>query len=114
MEEEIKKDDPQVEIKEEEKKEEKQLSKEEINNWITFLKTRKENLLHVVASRRVKSVSRAMKRNRITPQGNLAARHPFNNRANTSSRKGVHSRVSNENKKQLYGAFKRFAAKQSV
>lgn len=98
----------------EENKENKELSPEESKKWVEFLKRRKENLLRAVASRRVKSVNRAVKRNRIAVDGTLVFGRPFNNRANTSSRKGVHSRVSNERKKKLYDVFKRVTAKQPV
>ena len=96
----------------EEKK--RELTEEEKQKWIDFLKTRRNNLLRVVASRKVRSINRAMKRNRITPQGELGSRHPFNNRPNRSQRKGVHSRVFNEYKKNLYEQFKKHATKQSV
>ena len=88
----------------------KELTEEEKNQWINFLKVRRENLLRLVASGRVRSVNRAMKRDRILPNGILKWSRPFNNRANTSSRKGVHSRVSNEERRRFYETFKRRAA----
>ena len=42
-----------------------------------------------------KSVARAMRRGDVTKYGTLVPKRPFNNRANTSNRKGVHSRVMN-------------------
>ena len=42
--------------------------------------------------------------------GTILPKRPFNNRANTSKRKGVHSRVMNEQKKEAYGFIKRKAA----
>ena len=51
-----------------------------------------------------KSVARAMRRGDITKYGTLVPKRPFNNRANTSNRKGVHSRVMNEYKKSIYGS----------
>lgn len=58
-----------------------------------------------------RSIKRAMKRGLVTPYGVIAPKRPFNNRANTSKRKDVHSRVNNELKKDLYGQYKRFIAK---
>lgn len=50
-----------------------------------------------------KSVARAMRRGDVTKYGTLVPKRPFNNRANTSNRKGIHSRVMNEYKKSIYG-----------
>ena len=52
-----------------------------------------------------KSVGRAIKRGHVTSIGMIAPDRPFNNRANSSERKGVHSRVTNELKKQIYGRY---------
>ena len=90
--------------------EKKELTEEEKEQWINFLKVRRENLLRLVASGKVRSINRAMKRDRILPNGILKWGRPFNNRANTSDRKGVHSRVSNEERRRLYETFKRRAA----
>lgn len=50
-----------------------------------------------------KSVRRAIKRGHLTRDGGfLIPKRPFNNRANTSTRSGVHSRVFNEFKKIIY------------
>lgn len=62
------------------------------------------NLL--TASRRFKSVRRAMRRGHITEFGIMIPKRPFNNRANTSKRKGVHSRFENLIKKRDYEAAK--------
>lgn len=88
----------------------KELTEEEKKQWIDFLKVRRENLLRLVASGKVRSINRAMKRDRILPNGILKWSRPFNNRANTSARKGVHSRVSNEERRRFYETFKRRAA----
>lgn len=53
-----------------------------------------------------KSVRRAIRRGHMTIFGEVAPKRPFNNRANTSSRRGVHSRVLNEEKKRIYGQLK--------
>ena len=50
-----------------------------------------------------KSVAIAMRRGDVTKYGTLVPKRPFNNRANTSNRKLVHSRVMNEYKKSIYG-----------
>jgi hypothetical protein len=55
---------------------------------------------------RYKSVARQMRRNKVTQFGTMIPKRPFNNRANTSGRKGTHSRVNNEYKKEIYGRIK--------
>lgn len=55
----------------------------------------------------IKSVGRAMRRGRISIQGYLVPKRPFNNRSNTSNRAGVHSRTDNEFKKQMYESIRR-------
>ena len=91
-------------------KDKKELTEEEKKQWIDFLKVRRENLFRLVASGKIRSINRAMKRDRILPNGILKWSRPFNNRANTSTRKGVHSRVSNEERRRFYETFKRRAA----
>ncbi len=49
-----------------------------------------------------KSVARAMRRGDVTKYGTLVPKRPFNNRANTSKRKEVCSRYTNELKKRIY------------
>lgn len=61
------------------------------------------NLMVFDAVSKYKSVARAMRRGDVTKFGTIAPKRPFNNRANTSKRKGVHSRVMNEYKKSIYG-----------
>ena len=90
--------------------EKKELTEEEKKQWINFLKVRRENLLRLVASGKVRSINRAMKRGKILPNGILKWSRPFNNRANTSTRKGIYSRVSNEERRRFYETFKRRAA----
>ena len=53
-----------------------------------------------------KSVRRAIKRGHVSLDGIIFPKRPFNNRANTSRRKGHHSRVMNEVKKSIYGQLK--------
>jgi len=62
------------------------------------------------AAKKVKSIRRSIKRGKISMTGMLFPKRPFNNRANTSKRKGAHSRVMNEQKKKAYGFIKRKAA----
>lgn len=59
---------------------------------------------------RYKSVSRAYRRGHISLTGDIYPKRPFNNRANTSKRKGRHSRVMNELKKDIYEQYKSTAA----
>lgn len=60
-------------------------------------------LLTFEAVRKFKSVNRAIKRGHVSLHGVIYPKRPFNNRANTSRRKGHHSRVVNEKKKVIYG-----------
>ena len=57
---------------------------------------------------RFKSIRRAMRRGHVTTEGIIMPIRPFNNRANTSKRKGVHSRSTNELKKKIYGQLKQY------
>lgn len=50
-----------------------------------------------------KSVNRAIKRGHMVKNGMIIPKRPFNNRANTSKRKGVDSRSTNSLKKSIYG-----------
>lgn len=53
-----------------------------------------------------KSIRRAIRRGLVSPSGTICPKRPFNNRANTSRRKGHHSRVMNEVKKSIYEQLK--------
>ena len=53
-----------------------------------------------------KSVGRAFRRGHSSFIGEIYPKSPFNNRANTSTRKGRHSRVMNELKKNIYEQYK--------
>lgn len=59
---------------------------------------------------RYKSVARAYKRGHISLTGDIYPKRPFSNRANTTKRKGRHSRVMNELKKNIYEQYKSNAA----
>ena len=98
---------------EEQKKIERDLmSQEEFEDYIS-----KGNIaLHLITYdgvHRFKSIRRAMRRGHITTEGIIMPRRPFNNKANTSKRKGVHSRSTNELKKRIYGQFKQYQRRAS-
>lgn len=58
------------------------------------------------AVQKFKSIKRAIKRGHINATGVIFPKRPFNNRGNTSDRLGVHSKVTNEVKKQIYAEYK--------
>lgn len=64
------------------------------------------NLRDYRAVGKFKSIRRAIRRGLVSPSGTICPKRPFNNRANTSRRKGHHSRVMNEVKKSIYGQLK--------
>lgn len=84
---------------EENKKERALMDIDEFEKYVEY--NRKPTYFQAVD--KFKSIRRAMKRGLVTPIGIIAPKRPFNNRGNTSTRKGVHSRVMNEEKKQIYG-----------
>ena len=98
---------------EEQKKIERDLmSQEEFEDYIS----RGIIVLHLITYdgvHRFKSIRRAMRRGNGTTEGIIMARRPFNNKANTSKRKGVHSRNTNELKKKIYGQFKQYQRRAS-
>ena len=98
---------------EEQKKIERDLmSQEEFENYIS----KGIIVLHLITYdgvHRFKSVRRAMRRVHMTSERIVMPRRPFNNRANTSKRKGVHSRSTNELKKRIYGQFKQYQRRAS-
>lgn len=98
---------------EEQKKIERDLtSQEEFENYIS----KGIIVLHLITYdgvHRFKSVRRAMRRGHMTSEGIVMPRRPFNNRANTSKRKGVHSRSTNELKKKIYGQLKQYQRRAS-
>lgn len=98
---------------EEQKKIERALmSQEEFENYIS----KGIIVLHLITYdgvHRFKSVRRAMRRGHMTSEGIVMPRRPFNNRANTSKRKGVHSRSTNELKKKIYGQLKQYQRRAS-
>ena len=98
---------------EEQKKIERDLmSQEEFEDYIS----RGIIVLHLITYdgvHRFKSIRRAMRRGHVTTEGIIMPRRPFNNKANTSKRKGVHSRNTNELKKKIYGQFKQYQRRAS-
>lgn len=54
------------------------------------------------ATQRYKSLGRALRRGRVEYSGIVVPSKPFNNRGNTSKRKGKHSRTINEQCKKMY------------
>ena len=98
---------------EEQKKIERDLmSQEEFEDYIS----RGIIVLHLITYdgvHRFRSIRRAMRRGHVTTEGIVMPRRPFNNRANTSKRKGVYSRSTNELKKKIYGQFKQYQRRAS-
>ena len=64
------------------------------------------NLITYDGVHKFKSVRRAMKRSQVASNGMVVPKRPFNNRANTSRRKGKHSRGLNELKREIYEQIK--------
>lgn len=93
---------------EEQKKIERALmSQEEFEKYISI----GIMILHLITYEgvhRFKSIRRAIKRGHVTTEGIIIPKRPFNNRANTSKRKGVHSRSTNELKKQIYEQIRQY------
>lgn len=98
---------------EEQKKIERDLmSQEEFEDYIS----KGIMVLHLITYdgvHRFKSIRRAMRRGHVTAEGIVMPRRPFNNRANTSKMKGVHSRSTNELKKKIYGQLKQYQRRAS-
>lgn len=93
---------------EEQKKIERALmSQEEFEKYISI----GIMILHLITYEgvhRFKSIRRAIRRGHVTTEGIIIPKRPFNNRANTSKRKGVHSRSTNELKKQIYEQIRQY------
>lgn len=98
---------------EEQKKIERALmSQEEFEKYISY----GIMILHLITYEgvhRFKSIRRAIRRGHVTTEGIIIPKRPFNNRANTSKRKGVHSRSTNELKKKIYGQLKQYQRRAS-
>lgn len=68
-----------------------------------------KDILHLrtyEAVSKFKSVRRAIRRGRVSLDGIIFPKRPFNNKANTCKRKGHHSRTINERKKMIYEQLK--------
>ena len=72
-----------------------------------FLKNNKK-LLTFEGVQKYKSVNRAIKRGHVTSYGMIMPDRPYNNRSNTSKRKGIHSRKNNELKRKIYDLYKQY------
>lgn len=66
-------------------------------------------IIHFSAVHKHKSIWRAMRRGHVSVNGEEFPKKPFNNRANTSSRPGTHSRVVNQMKINIYGEYRKVA-----
>ena len=64
------------------------------------------NLCNFSGVNKFKSIARAYRKGYISKWGDIYPKRPFNNRGNTSKRKGKHSRIFNEKKKAIYAQFK--------
>ena len=93
-----------MEMEEQKKIERGLMSQEEFEKYLA----EHSGLKTFEAVSKFKSVNRAIRRGHVVPNGLIIPKKPFNNRANTSKRKGVHSRGTNELKKQIYGQFKQY------
>ena len=97
---------------EEQKIERSLMSQEEFEDYIS----KGIMVLHLITYdgvHKFKSIRRAIRRSHVTTEGIIIPRRPFNNRANTSKRKGVHSRGTNELKKKIYGQLKQYQRRAS-
>ena len=95
------------------KKLEKLMSEEEFTEYIhnKVDEDFKNGIIHLHTFEvigKFKSVRRAIKRGLVSPYGEIYPKRSFNNRTNTSKRKGVHSRSTNELKKQIYEQVKQY------
>lgn len=89
-------------------KSEEQLEFDNKQTEIILKELPKISLQYFAAANKFKSVNRAIRRGNVTDWGLIIPKKPFNNRANTSERKGVHSRVHNENKKAIYAELRKY------
>lgn len=97
---------------EEQKIERSLMSQEEFEDYIS----KGIMVLHLITYdgvHKFKSIRRAIRRGHVTTEGIIIPRRPFNNRANTSKRKGVHSRGTNELKKKIYEQLKQYQRRAS-
>lgn len=77
-------------------------------NEIILRESPRFNLNYFAAISKFKSIGRAIKRGNVTEEGIIMPRKPFNNRANTSERKRIHSRTLNQQKKSIYAELSRY------
>lgn len=86
----------------------KKVTNEELMNNEEFEEYLKNslNLCNFSGISKFKSVAKAYRKGYVSKWGDIYPKRPFNNRKNTSKRKGKHSRVFNEKKKAIYAQFK--------
>ncbi len=83
-------------------------------NGIILREPHRFNLQYFAAINKFKSVRRAIRRGNVTEEGIIMPKKPFNNRANTSKRKRVHSRTFNQQKKSIYAELSRYGKRYDV
>lgn len=91
-------------------KTEEQLKKD-VEDSIILRESPRFDLHYFAAVNKFKSIGRAIRRGNVTEEGIIMPKKPYNNRANTSRRKGVHSRTFNQKKKSIYAELSRYGKK---
>lgn len=89
-------------------KEKGEVVERELMGLEEFKKYVGNNLITFEAISKFKSIKRAIRRNHVMENGIMIPKRPFNNRANNSNRKGVHSKFNNELKKVIYGQYRQY------
>ena len=84
-------------------KENRLVKREKTDMIVSYGPEELKDLIIFDAVSKYKSVARAIRRGDVTKYGIIIPKRPFNNRANTPRRAGVHSRTMNEYKKSIYG-----------
>ena len=95
-------------MEEQKLKERELMNEEEYKDYLSKITKENEDngMLHLhslAAVNKFKSIRRAIRRGLASQYGDVYPKRPYNNRANTSKRKGHTSRVLNEAKKEIYG-----------
>lgn len=89
-------------------KEKGEVVERELMGLEEFKKYVGNNLVTFEAVSKFKSINRAISRKHLMENGTIIPKRPFNNRANKSNRKGVHSKFNNELKKVIYGQYRQY------
>lgn len=82
--------------------EKKEIPLMEIEQFTDYIHSTTRMYAYLQGVNKFKSVNRAIKRFKMTETGFIIPKRPFNNRKNTSKRKGKNSKEFNEYKKKLY------------